>query len=311
MARTQATIFSSCWDDPDWLALPADAQRLYWLLLSQRKLTLAGCLDLFPARWAPLCADWTEDDVIGVLDALVDARFVVIDGDELVIRTFVKSDLAKANQNLVKGMWGAWQAILSPVLRKVVVDAMPDEVFDKVPTAVPAEAEVMRTEPRLGLPLGQPSEPPFERASEPAPEPSVVSSLLSADCSAQGLRSTNDPTEQDKRKAAALVARLIAENDPTARNVDAVAATVRKDILQGPDPARLNRITDALGRGLTPEQVADTWNDEPSVMDHPIFGKVSTNLGPEGMPPRLAEFRGHVNRDEGADSPLLNKGQAS
>ena len=156
MARTRATLWSSIWRDEGWTALTERAQRLYLVLLSQPKLSLAGSLDLMPKRWVNLAADTTPDGVDESLAELVEHRFVVVDDDELVIRTFVEHDLAagSVNKNLVKGMWSAWAAIGSPALRKVVVDAMPDSVWSREGVVRPAEAEELRFEPRLPLPLG-------------------------------------------------------------------------------------------------------------------------------------------------------------
>ena len=50
MARSEARVLVSIWSDPDWLALTSTAQRAYLLLLSQPKLSLAGCLDWMPQR---------------------------------------------------------------------------------------------------------------------------------------------------------------------------------------------------------------------------------------------------------------------
>ena len=52
MPRTEARIFTSIWDDPDFLSLPPGAQRLYMFLLSQRELTYCGTMPLRPMRWA-------------------------------------------------------------------------------------------------------------------------------------------------------------------------------------------------------------------------------------------------------------------
>ena len=158
MARTQAKIVTSIWTDPDWLALSSAAQRLYLMLLSQPKLTIAGCLDVMPARWARLSPDTDEAGILEALEELSEARYVVIDGDELIIRTFVSHDLGAGtlNSNLVKGMWSAWAGILSPTLRAVVVAEMPARVYDREGVDVPEEARKLRFPP-LSEPRSEPS----------------------------------------------------------------------------------------------------------------------------------------------------------
>ncbi len=45
-------LYRSVWQDPDFVALPPAAQRLYFLLISQPDLTHVGVLPLMPARCA-------------------------------------------------------------------------------------------------------------------------------------------------------------------------------------------------------------------------------------------------------------------
>ena len=105
MARQHAKLLAAIWSDADFLALPSSAQRLYMLLLSQPKLSIVGCLDYMPARWARLAPDTTPHDVEQAARLLHERHFVVIDSmtEELVIRTLVKHDgvRATANSNLL------------------------------------------------------------------------------------------------------------------------------------------------------------------------------------------------------------------
>lgn len=163
MARSYARIYTSIWDDPDFRAL-GSAQHMYFLLLAQPKLSLAGCIDMKPRSWAAM-SGLTTGQVVSLLDELEQARFVVIDPDtdELVIRTFTQHDQATANGNLIKGMWSAWSAIESPPLRRVVLQHMPRKCFE--PKYEP------RSEP--------PSEPGFRPGIEPPqpqphPQPALV-----------------------------------------------------------------------------------------------------------------------------------------
>ena len=94
MARTQARILCTTWDDPDFLALDQAAQRMYLFLISQRDLNHAGLLPLRIRRWASKAPDLTADDVQAILDRLEADRFILTDADteELLIRTLVRND---------------------------------------------------------------------------------------------------------------------------------------------------------------------------------------------------------------------------
>lgn len=177
MPRSRATIACSSLADPDFRALPALCKYLYWSLLAQTKLTIAGCLDLKTARWAELSPDTPTELIDHLLDVLEGRRYVAIDRetDELVIRTFVKHDVA-GNKNSQRGVWGAWQGIESPYLRAVVVANIPDAMWSNPDVEAPAEAQKMRGEPlseRLSRrPIEHPiSEGPLERSIERATEP--------------------------------------------------------------------------------------------------------------------------------------------
>ncbi len=166
MARSYARIYTTIWDDPDFRAL-GPAQQIYFLLLAQPKLSLAGCIDIKLRSWAAM-SGLTGGQVVSHLDTLEHAAFVVTDPatDELVIRTFTQHDQATANGNLIKGMWSAWQAIESPSLRLVVLQHMPEKCFE--PKYEP------RSEP--------PSEPWFRPGIEPPqpqpqPNPALVPGL--------------------------------------------------------------------------------------------------------------------------------------
>ena len=151
MARAQAKIFTSIWSDEEFVRVPEPAQRLYLLLLSQSKLNLAGCLDLMPARWARMGPSNDTAAVEASLSVLSQAGFVVIDGDELVIRSFVRHDMrGTINRNIVKGLWSAWSGIMSPVLRRVVVENIPETLWTFKGVDPPAEALAIKAELTAG-----------------------------------------------------------------------------------------------------------------------------------------------------------------
>jgi hypothetical protein len=119
MPRTEARIFTSIWDDPDFLALTGGAQRLYMFLLSQRELSYCGVMPLRPARWARKAAGLTLADIERDLKELEGnaypsdnpggtgcARrpFVITDPDvgELLMRSLIRRDSAWKQPNLLK-----------------------------------------------------------------------------------------------------------------------------------------------------------------------------------------------------------------
>lgn len=261
MARTQATTLTSIWSDPDFVALTTGAQRAYWLLLSQPKLTLCGSLDWHPKRWARLAADSTTTDIEDGVAELAESRFVVVHDDELILRTFVANDLGRGtvNGNLVKGMWSAWGALVSPLLRKVVVDEMPPQVWNRAGIDRPSEAEELRSEPRLELPLGPRPEPSFDLLSVPC---SLLTAPVASPQTTPKGAEPSDPDaaaedrEQAVRAAAVAVGRTVAADKGATAGY---AATVTKRILTDPDRTDRDRIRAMVDQGQTPDQIAAAW----------------------------------------------------
>lgn len=91
MARTYANVDAGIWDDAEFCALSAGAQRTYFMLITQSEISAAGTLALTLRRWARTCG---EKYLEVWLAELSDARFVLIDEDteELLVRTFAKWD---------------------------------------------------------------------------------------------------------------------------------------------------------------------------------------------------------------------------
>lgn len=150
MARSHGKILVGVWIDPDFTDLTPLEQWAYFMLLSQPKLNLVGCIDYQPARWAHHAANTSAEDIEAVLGGLEVAGFVCIDRDteELLVRSMTKHDgLRTNNPKLMKGLWGAWTGIASPMLRAIAVDNMPDALFDF--TGVPEAAVRLRRSARM------------------------------------------------------------------------------------------------------------------------------------------------------------------
>ena len=168
MARSRASLHADIWRNPDWVDRSGNAQRLFMLILSQPKLTLAGSVDLKVDRWAVLCADWDGDDVEAALAELEASRFVIVDRHtgEVAVRTFARHDIdgSRFNRNLAKGFWSAWEAVESDYLRSEIVHEMPKDTWGKLEEFAPERGKQTRRSERLERPVGTdrsngPSEP--------------------------------------------------------------------------------------------------------------------------------------------------------
>jgi len=134
MPRTFGRIQTDIWDDADFRALSEPAQRLYFMLISQSDLSLAGVLPLTPARWAGYSFQSTEDGINKALDELVATRFLLVDtaSQEVAIRSFLEHGQVVGNANLARGAMRALDAVHS----KALVDDVLDGVSDGVRTAL-------------------------------------------------------------------------------------------------------------------------------------------------------------------------------
>lgn len=122
MPRKEARIFTSIWQDEDFIILPPEAQRMYFLLLSQPELSLCGHLTLAENRWARSAAGMTKAKVRADMKVLADADprpFIVVDytTDEVLIRSFVRRDHVLLGPKLVKPLVAAARIVRSPALR--------------------------------------------------------------------------------------------------------------------------------------------------------------------------------------------------
>lgn len=119
MARSEARIFTTIWQDMQFLALSEAAQRLYLFLLSQPDLSHCGLIALRERRWARSAAGLTADRVTAALKELDAARFIVIDEDteEVLIRSLIRRDEIWRQPNVMKSAREAAKLIESPHLR--------------------------------------------------------------------------------------------------------------------------------------------------------------------------------------------------
>lgn len=126
MARDHARIKVDIWSDPDFRALPANAQHAYLMYLSQPRLSYCGVMDYLPNRFTKLSAKATTRTVTAATKALESHGFVVVDDEtgELLIRTFVRHDGLLSSPNMTKAMVKDYLAVLSEPLRHVIEDEL-------------------------------------------------------------------------------------------------------------------------------------------------------------------------------------------
>ncbi|MFI7125941.1 hypothetical protein ACIBQ1_09625 [Nonomuraea sp. NPDC050153] len=126
MARSEARIFTTIWQDVQFLVLSEGAQRLYLFLLSQPDLSHCGLIALRERRWARSAAGLTVDRVTAALKELDAARFVVIDEDteEVLIRSLIRRDQIWKQPNVMKSAREAAQLIESPHLRASLLEEL-------------------------------------------------------------------------------------------------------------------------------------------------------------------------------------------
>lgn len=123
MARSFAKLYVSVWDaGSDFYDLSADAQWLYWTLLSHPLLSPAGVVPLQPRKWAKRAKGMTVRRVTGALDELANVgRKVIIDDDteEVLLRVFIRRDMGYRTPNIKKSIEASIDHIESDALRHV------------------------------------------------------------------------------------------------------------------------------------------------------------------------------------------------
>ena len=239
-----ARLFSSIWDDDDFLRLTTGAQRLYCLLLSQADITHVGVLPLTERRWARLAANSTTAEITASLDELHAAGFIVVDEstEEVLVRSYMRYDTAYMTPNGVKALVKACERVMSRVLRDAI-----ERTIGDLTAPPPPRGAVGGTPP--------PTSPQLALSHEPAsPEPAIQ--LASYPASSSGSR-VGDPVGDPQDCAAAalsVIATCIeirkAAAGETIRNPKPWANKIRRDLETDP------RITDGIATGRTRVDIA-------------------------------------------------------
>lgn len=122
MARDYGRIRVTVWQDEDFAALTVRAQQLYFYLVTQAKIDMAGVVPWRPRMAVRTAADLTEESVHAAMSELEDHRFVLLDEDtdEALVRSFIRNDEVLRSPNMAKALVKAWRGIDSKVLRQVI-----------------------------------------------------------------------------------------------------------------------------------------------------------------------------------------------
>lgn len=122
MARSQANIYLTIWNDPDFLLLSPDAKLLYFTLLTHPTLNYCGIVDWRETRLAKMLGNITPERLRMAAWELGQKRLIAVDPDteEALVRSFVRHDGVLKSPNVTKGMVREYGAITSLKLRELV-----------------------------------------------------------------------------------------------------------------------------------------------------------------------------------------------
>lgn len=166
--RTFAQIDVDLWTRMADHDLSRDARQLFPFLLAQKKLSMAGALDLRVKVWATATL-MSRDELEHALGELEEIGWIAVDWDtdELVIPGYARR-LQITNSKNVKGMWRAWDRIESTDLRQVVTDNLPDDCPTHAAALDPAPKQPDPTPNRpTDRPIHRPIEGPTDQGTDP------------------------------------------------------------------------------------------------------------------------------------------------
>lgn len=174
MPRNHARILTSIWDDDDFRQLEPEAQRVYFLLVSQPDLTSCGALPYLPGRWARLSSGTGEQEIVNAISLLEDCRFVLVDVEtqELIIRTFVVHDGGLGNPKMRGAVKSALKALHSRRLRAEIVHVIPEQHRAEIADGLSMDCQSIgdptdaRTAMRFNAEVGGRRQSPVPLASE-------------------------------------------------------------------------------------------------------------------------------------------------
>ena len=184
MAREHARIMCSVWrPGDDFRERSPDAQRLYFLLLSQRELNNAGVIPFMASKWARCSKHTDVEDVERALAELEANHYVVVDRDteELLVRTFIRNDGIVKQPNMLKSALRLAVQIESEKLRHALAyELVRMGLPDTLATAAAIAPKIVRqaSENPSPNPSTDPAQNPLANGSaNPTSEPETNPSL--------------------------------------------------------------------------------------------------------------------------------------
>lgn len=188
MARREARIFTAIWDDENFRSLPAEAQRLYFLALTQADLSFCGVLSYAAKRWGRLAQDTTSRAVNRALRTLVDERYMVMDHDteEVLVRTFIRHDGILKSPNLILAMGRDFEKVHSPHIRATIVEGLPEGFAEGFTEGIRERIVDGLPEPLRERSRGRASALPALRSPIPVPPPQSTDASSSSSEVPQG-----------------------------------------------------------------------------------------------------------------------------
>lgn len=171
MARTEARLAVSIWQDPEFLALGPMEQRGFMFLISQPDLAYTGVIALRERRWSQSAAGLNRDDVERDVKGLEAQRFVVVDWDreELLVRTLMRGDRVYKQPQILSVAREQLASVTSPIIRRALLAEL--EIIaglEMVKASADIVAEMIATL-RASLPDQTPASP-VDPAPHPAPQ---------------------------------------------------------------------------------------------------------------------------------------------
>lgn len=284
MAREYAKLLTRIWADSDFKALSGQAQRLYFQLISQPDMSMAGVVTLAEKRWSLQVGDQDQPHIEAALTELERHRFVVVDRNtqEVLIRSFIRSDAGWRSPTTMKGIDSSARAILSDSLKAEIryeigrldtsklskkensnTGRSTKEVVEAIAWGIQEDFEALSDTPTDGptdTPSGCHIEISHSTATEPEPEPAPAPATAPATLK-RGSRRTYPPEFEafwsvypkaaDKPAAFKAWERAAGREDT---NVIAEGALRYRD-----DPNRDDTFTKNASTWLN----ADAWDNDP------------------------------------------------
>lgn len=218
MARRQANVYLTIWNDPDFLTLSPDAKLLYFVLLTHPTLTYCGVADWREKRLATMTGGMTVESLRHAAWELGQKRMIAVDPDteEVLVRSFVRHDGGLKQPNTAKGMVREYGTIMSLKLRELVtletrraVDENPDwkgiaevgSVTKQFPDSTGGPSVFVPEGFRLGS-IDPSANPSIDPSLDPSPDPLNTSTSTSTSTYVERPASSEAPAlSTPKRKA--------------------------------------------------------------------------------------------------------------